>query len=241
MHQSHPRAVALLAASALFCSLPVLLPAEEALSTTAARLDETAGRQGEASAAAGIGARFTTLAGSSENATALVTGLHNGTTVTLTATAADGTVTTTEFQPATGKLGYGNALISLALAQESLAKAGIAEPTAAQLVSALNGGEVTGSGGTAVPLSGVLALRAAGQGWGDIANTLGVKLGRVVSALHAANQRMANAGRPDLAVQSGRTTGRPETAGRPEGAGRPVWAGHGGGPNPGQMVRPGKP
>lgn len=242
MHRSYySRAAVLLAASALFCSLPVLLPAEEALSTTAARLDETAGRQDEAAAAAGIGAKFTTLAGSSENATALVTGLRNGAPVTLTAPGADGTVTTTEFQPATGKLGYGNALISLALAQESLAKAGITEPTAAQLVAALNGGEVTGSGGTAVTLSGVLALRAAGQGWGDIANTLGVKLGRVVSALHAANQRVANPGGPEGAAPTGRVTRRPETAGRPEGAGRPAWAGHGGGPNPGQMVRPGKP
>jgi hypothetical protein len=240
LNRSSSRAV-LLAAAALFCTLSVRLPAEEPLSTTAQRLDETVTREGDATAAATIGAKFTTLAGSEENATALVTGLHNGTAVTLSSTAANGTVTTTEFQPATGKLGYGNAFISLALAEESLAKAGITEPTSAQLVAALNGGEITGGDGTLVTLTGVLALRAEGQGWGNIAKALDVKLGRVVSALHAANQRVANPGRPDFAGKTDRVNGRPVTAGRPEGAGRPAWAGHSSLPNPGHMPRPGKP
>jgi hypothetical protein len=189
MHRSSPHAAILLVTSALFCSLPGLLPAEEALSTTAQRLDETTGQEDATAAAAEISAKFTAFAGSSANATALITGLSNGSTITLTTTAADGTVTTTSFQPATGKLGYGSTFISLALAQESLAKAGITQPTPAQIKAALNGGSITGSNGTAVSLTGVLTLRAGGQTWGDIAQTLGVKLGHVVSDLHAANER----------------------------------------------------
>jgi hypothetical protein len=189
MHRSAPHAAILLVTSALFCSLPGLLPAEEALSTTAQRLAETTGQEDAATAAAEISAKFTAFAGSSANATALITGLSNGSTITLTTTAADGTVTTTSFQPATGKLGYGSTFISLALAQESLAKAGITQPTPAQIKAALNGGSITGSNGTAVSLTGVLTLRAGGQTWGDIAQTLGVKLGHVVSDLHAANER----------------------------------------------------
>ncbi|MBT9614183.1 MAG: hypothetical protein IV108_13045, partial [Burkholderiales bacterium] len=39
----------------------------------------------------------------------------------------------------------------------------------------------TGTGTTTVQLRGVLTQRAAGQGWGQIANGMGVKLGSVVS------------------------------------------------------------
>ncbi len=241
---SFSRAVVLVA-TALLCTGPVQLQAEEALSTVAQRLDETAEPQGETKAAAGIGAKFTSLAGSPENATALVTGLRNGTAITLTTTV-DGQVTTTEIQPATGKLGYGNTFISLALAQESLTKAGITEPTPAQLMAALNGGTVTGSDGATVTLPGVLALRAAGNGWGDIAHTLGIKLGPVISGLHAANQRVETMERPEVSVRPDKAAHGPEFAGRPVSAGRPVWAGTAGaGPKPnlppGHMVRPGKP
>jgi hypothetical protein len=162
----------------------------------------------------------------------LVTGLRDGTVVSLSTPAADGTVTVTEFQPATGKLGYGNAFISLALAEDSLTKAGITSPTSAQLVTALNGGDITLADGTVTTFSGVLALRAAGQGWGDIAKSLGVKLGPVVSSLHAANRRVENPRRPEIvgkpdkvAGRPDHVTGRPQTAGRPEIAGRPVGVG----------------
>lgn len=243
-HPILPRAVVLVA-STLLCLASGPLSAEEPLSTTTQRFDETAGRQGDSSAA--IGAKFTTFAGSEENATALVTGLRNGTAVSLTTTAEGQPPVVTEFQPATSKLGYGNAFISLALAQDSLARAGITEPSSEQVVIALNGGTITNANGETVTLAGVLTLRAAGQGWGDIARSLDVKLGHVVRELHAANRRIETgaslqptraerlAGKPD------RVTGRPETAGRPEhaGGGRPDWAGRSGPPNPGQMGRPG--
>lgn len=169
--------------------------------------------------------------------------------MTLT-TPVDGQVTTTEFQPATGKLGYGNAFISLA--QDSLTKAGITQPTPAQIISALNGGSVTGRDGTAVSLAGVLTLRAAGQGWGDIAQTLGVKLGRVVGDLHAADQRVEHPERPEFANRPGsaprgvESAGRPGVAGRPEVTGRPSWASAQAADRapmlpPGHAGRPGRP
>lgn len=229
---THPstRAVVLVA-SALLCSVPGLLQAQDSPSATAAELDDAAEHQEGGKAAAAIGAKFTELAGSGENATALVTGLRNGTAVTLTTTVA-GSPVTTEFQPATGKLGYGNAYISLALAQKSLAQAGITQPTPEQLIAALNGGTVTGADGTAVPLAGVLTLRAAGDGWGNIAKTLGVKLGPIMRDMHAVNERVEHPGKPEFAGKDRpdrverpvRAAGAPVNA-RPEGAGRPVWAG----------------
>src|SRR6185312_1250957 len=51
-----------------------------------------------------------------------------------------GTTTTTTFTPDTGKMGYGNVKIALSLAEASLAKAGITDPTAAEVAAALNGG-----------------------------------------------------------------------------------------------------
>ena len=122
--------------------------------------------------------RYTTFAGSETNATALVNGLRDGTAITLTS-AVNGQTTTTTFTPTTGAMGYGNVAVALSLAQQDLAKAGVTDPTPAEIEAALNGGSITtGTGSAAVttPLSGVLALRTQGQGWGQIAQTLGVNL-----------------------------------------------------------------
>ena len=153
----------------------------EATAAAAKEMDDTAARQGTTAVTARLSADFATLAGSTANADALVTGLHAGSSVTFTA--GGGTQTTT-FTPATGKLGWGNVFVSLALAQAELTNAGISNPTPDQLVAALNGGTVTVDSKT-VALSGVLALRAGGQGWGQIARTLNVRLGSVMSGLRA--------------------------------------------------------
>src|SRR5688500_15573026 len=105
--------------------------------------------------------KYTTLAGSKTNAATLVTGLRDG---------ADFRIGSTSFDPPTGKIGYGNVDIALSLAQKSLAEQGITRPTPAQLQGAL-------IGSAAKP--GVLALRADGQGWGQIAQSMGFKLGEV--------------------------------------------------------------
>ncbi|HEX7632011.1 MAG TPA: hypothetical protein VF388_07760 [Lacunisphaera sp.] len=214
-----------LAAPALLGTWPGALRAEEPLSVTAQRLDETAEVAEHGAPAARIGAKFTTFAGSADNATALVTGLHDGTAITLSSTV-NGQTTTTTFTPATGKLGYGNTFIALALAQGSLAKAGITSPTPAQIQAALNGGPVTGSSGTAVTLTGVLTLRATGEGWGDIAKTLDLKLGRISHDLRVAENGMEkqnHQGDSSVRVngQSGERAERVASTPKPDAATRP--------------------
>lgn len=139
-----------------------------------------------------LATRYSDFAGSDANALALVDGLRNGESVTLDTTStvknADGTtstvITPTTFQPATHKMGYGNVNIALALAQDELTKAGVTDPTAAEIEAALNGGSITSASGGTQTFQGVLALRAKGEGWGKVSKTLGVKLGDVASASH---------------------------------------------------------
>lgn len=182
---------------------------------------------------------FTDLAGSRDNAGRLVRGLRTGETVSLTENAPNGTTTSTSFKPATGKTGLGNVFISLALAQESLKSAGVSSPTSDQLIAALNGGSVTVDGKT-IELKGVLTQRASGAGWGKIAQSLGVKLGPVVSAIKSENARQrverrnADQGRKSASTGSregqtgkpgpdgaGERSSRPEKAERPEKLERP--------------------
>jgi len=80
--------------------------------------------------------------------------------------------------------------MALQLARANLSKQGITEPTTGQL---------------ALATSDVQALRDSGMGWGQIANSLGLRLGAVVSAANRADQteRLAAA----------TTSPRPATAG----------------------------
>ena len=130
-----------------------------------------------------LSSQYLTLAGSQINSDKLVAGLRDGTPVTLVGLSSAGNPAPppATFTPATGKLGYGNINNALSLAQADLAKVGISNPTPAQLAAALNGGAITTSTGS-VTLSGVLAQRASGLGWGEIAKSMGVKLGSIVSA-----------------------------------------------------------
>lgn len=192
-----------------------------------------------------LATHYSDFAGSDANALALVDGLRNGSPVTLKTTStvknADGTtstvVTPTIFQPATHKMGYGNINIALALAQDELTKAGITDPTAAEIEAALNGGSITSTSGGTQTFQGVLALRANGEGWGKVAQTLGVKLGDVVSASHNGHSQagadhgqhghdMASANRPvhpDHPVH-------PDRPQRPDVPHRPDIPDHAGGP-----------
>lgn len=213
-----------LAATALllFTCLPRVKAAEadDTAATKAAQdFDDTALKQGDTKVSTEITEKFTGLAGSADNATALVTGLRDGSDIKL-ATTVNGTATTTNFKPATGKLGYGNVFIALSLAQADLKDAGIANPTPAQLEAALNGGAVT-VGTKTVALDGVLKLRAAGEGWGQIAKTLDVRLGSVVSDLHSARGRTEKPERREKGERPEKAT-RPETPARPDKVDRPV-------------------
>ena len=131
--------------------------------------------------------RYTKLAGSKQNATSLVSGLRDGQPVKLTSGR-----TTETFTPPTGKMGYGNVDNTLALAEASLQKKGITNPTPAQLEAAVM--EIT-------------RMRADGKGWGQIADAKGFKLGEVKRAEHVAKVERPN--KPERAE-------RPERPERPE-------------------------
>lgn len=173
--------------------------------------------------------RYATFAGSESNSEALVNALRNGTSATLDATATnpDGTTSTTPatttIQPATGKMGWGNVNIALALAQDELKQMGITEPTADQINAVLNGGTVTLADGTTQTLQGVLALRAGGEGWGQISHTLGFKLGDVVSASNNGHSQAGaeHGSKPEVASAHAGKVDRPEHPQRPDHPDRP--------------------
>lgn len=112
--------------------------------------------RGEDRNASRVAANFTQLAGSEENALALVSALRNGQRVTLVHEAGGTKLpVTTSFELPTGPMPWDNVVISLALARDSLARAGIAQPTAEQLEAALLGGDVSTAKGT-IRLTGAL-------------------------------------------------------------------------------------
>jgi len=159
-----------------------------------------------------LAARWSDFAGSDANARALVTGLRDDTTITL-APAGSGQSGAT-FEPKTGKLGFGNINIALALAQKELGDLKISQPSPAQIEAALNGGTI---GSETLP--GVLKLRSDGMGWGQIANTLGFKLGEVVSASHTDRSR-AGMDRPNKPEKAERPD-KPDRAARADRVDRP--------------------
>lgn len=137
-------------------------------------------------------ARYAPLAGSESNARALVNGLRDGSEVTLKS----GTRVAT-FDPPTQKMGYGNIDNALAIAEASLQKQGIEQPTPEQLKASL---------------MDVLQRRADGKGWGQIANSQGFRLGELKRA-----ERTERAERP----QRPERPEKPEKPERPEKPQRP--------------------
>ena len=164
-------------------------------------MDASTATKGSGAVTGKIAGDFQSFAGSKENSTALVTGLRNGSEVTLTQTGEPSAT----FTPATKPMGYGNVSISLSLAKYQLAQQGITNPTPEQLQIALNGGTIE-YGGKIVDYQGVLQMRADGMGWGQIAQQLGTKLGPVVSGIKTQNAHIATlpAAKP---VTTSRATG----------------------------------
>ena len=147
--------------------------------------------------------RYSDFAGSPANAKALVTGLRDSSSITLTS----GTTTTT-IDPPTQKMGYGNIDNALSLAQAALQKQGITDPTPEQLKSGL---------------MGVLQMRAGGAGWGEIAHSMGFKLGELKRSERARPElRSTNADprRPDRVERVARED-RPDRPARPDKPERP--------------------
>jgi homoaconitase/3-isopropylmalate dehydratase large subunit len=120
------------------------------------------------------------------NSQQVVNDLRNGQwTTTVTDPKTNLTTTTTEAVP-TGKMGFGNVKISLALAQESLRQQGILQPTSEQLHTALVGGQMV-PGDSTTMTNGILQMRADGMGWGQIAQKYDVKLGQLMSGKQPAS------------------------------------------------------
>lgn len=127
---------------------------------------------------------FSEFAGSEENSASLVNGLRSGSLVTLApATTGGGTGADVgiSFMPPTRPMGWGNVRHALTLAQRDLAAKGITDPTPAELQAALAGGSIATATGDTVTLSGTLALRSQGMGWGQISKTIGVPLSNAAS------------------------------------------------------------
>jgi hypothetical protein len=172
-------------------------------------MNTLAASHGETNVTGKISGTFNSFLGS--DSTAVVTGLRNGTPITLTTTTpattpgAAPTVTTTVITPPTGQMGHGNVFISLALAKQQLGQMGISQPTPQQLQAALTGGQittVTGTTATTTQLNGILTMRSQGMGWGQIAQQQGTKLGPVISGLKNANQGITTTSASSTGSQS---------------------------------------
>src|SRR5499426_1038222 len=179
------------------------------LNTEASRMNNLTASHGETNVTGKISETFSSFLGS--DSPAVVTGLRNGTPITLTTTTpattpgAAPTVTTTVITPPTGQMGHGNVFTSLALAKQQLGQLGISQPTPQQLQAALTGGTITtGTGTTATTsqLQGILTMRSQGMGWGQIAQQQGTKLGPVISGLKSANKQMTTTNASSTGSQS---------------------------------------
>jgi len=130
-----------------------------------------------------LASEFSELLGGEEAAAEVVAGLRTGQAFNLgtdsadtppPVTGVDGSVQPPAALP-TGSMGYGNVRITLKLAEARLAQMGITEPTGEQLSAILLGGEIGG-----VPVEGILNERAAGAGWGEIAQRYDMKVGQLM-------------------------------------------------------------
>lgn len=184
--------------------------------------------------------RYADLAGSPEAAAGLVSQLRSGDDfvvveeVTTTVTNDDGTTTTqtalverSVVNP-NGPMGYGEVNITLAMAQ-ALVDGG-AYPDLASALSGIST-TVTNPDGTTTTVveGGVLAMRADGMGWGQIAQELGYNLGSLVSASNNgkvsgsvdAGTRAKVAGVKAERADKGEPVARAERVGHPERPMRP--------------------
>lgn len=205
---------ALMFAGMLWSAAPAFAAETTTLQSEVRQTDVLTARHGAAPVQARFTSEFTAFAGSEANAQSLVTGLRNGTPITLTSTSSSTTggttITSLTFDPPTRPMGNGNVFISLALAKQQLASYGITEPTPQQIQAALTGGMITtGSGATAqtITLKGILTQRADGMGWGAIAKSQGMNLGQVVSGLKRANTQITAGGSTGAGVTTATNAG----------------------------------
>jgi hypothetical protein len=118
-----------------------------------------------------LSSEFAGFLGDTEQAQVVVDGLRQGTAFTYIQPGTPDAI----IDPPTGTMGYGNVRIALRLAQAELSKLGIAQPSPEELAAILLGGEIDGA-----PVDGILALRAEGMGWGQIAQQYGTTVGQLM-------------------------------------------------------------
>ncbi|HEU4343457.1 MAG TPA: hypothetical protein VFU31_18060 [Candidatus Binatia bacterium] len=161
------------------------------LTSEAAQMDSLAASHGQTKVVGKISSDFSHFL-QKVDGPSVVSGLRNGQwTYSTPSSTPTGAPTTTTLALPTGKTGYGNTYISLALAKQQLSQYGITQPTQSELQAALVGGQITKSDGTTVELKGILTMRSQGMGWGEIAKQTGAKsLGSIVSEMKKANQGM---------------------------------------------------
>jgi hypothetical protein len=199
------KAILAMAILALGLKVQAFADTTSTLNTEASRMNTLAASHGETNVTGKISGTFNSFLGS--DSTIVVTGLRNGTPITLTTTTPAATpgaapaVKTTVITPPTGKMGHGNVFTSLALAKQQLGQLGISQPTPQQLQAALTGGEITTATGTTTT-TGILTMRSQGMGWGQIAQQQGTKLGPIISGLKNANQQMTTTNASSTGSQS---------------------------------------
>lgn len=156
------------------------------LTTQAAQMNRYAASKGQTTVTGKTAADFSGYYGP-DNAQSIASGLRNGGEITLTNPPGI-SPPSVNFTPPTGSMGNGNVYISMALAQQQLTAAGITQPTAQQIQAAMVGGPLVPGG---QPVTGVLQMRASGMGWGQVAHSLGVNLGHVISGMKSANTALS--------------------------------------------------
>jgi len=103
-----------------------------------------------------IATDYATWAGGRDNAEALVSGLHRGTSITLSTKGSFNDVSLAGFTPQ-GPMSYPDVNSALARARSDLERLGVRHPTAEQIQAALIGGDVHLSNGRTRALRGSVA------------------------------------------------------------------------------------
>jgi len=119
-----------------------------------------------------IASGFMALAGSDENAVALVESLREGAPVQLTFPAShpDGLPQVIAIDTPTHPMEWNDVRMALMLARDALAAVGVSRPSGEVLHAVLMGGDAVVPSGRVVQFKGVLQMRADGFNWGRIAS-----------------------------------------------------------------------
>ena len=118
-----------------------------------------------------VAAGFVNLAGSEDNAVALVEALYHGQPVQLVWPSAGSVLpAVTTIEPPTGPMDWDDVRLALILGRDALASVGIVRPAGEQLRAVFMGGEFVAPSGRLVGFRGVLQMRSEGFNWGRIAS-----------------------------------------------------------------------